>query len=143
MREVFRLVHTALPNGEIFFLEEEKVRMRRQPYQRIEKQESQSGNITLVHVGACRSIFTITMNMFFRDTVEKLDMMRDAQAQTAGLEEFLFYPFWLYDKNSRFPILWTNVADFFEQHARGRIEGNWEQVVVWEEIVTGACVVPS
>lgn len=144
MRNVFRLVHSSLPdNGEIFFLEEEVVRMQRNPNQNIVRQISQSGNVGLVYAGEVHSIFAITMSMFFRDTVEKLDLMREAQRVTGGSEEFIFYPYWLYDQNSRYSILWTNVAEFFEQHYRGRIEGNWEQGVVWEEVVAGACPVLS
>jgi hypothetical protein len=143
MADVIRFRHPDLPDGELFFTDEEKTRLRANPFQRIEEQVSQSGNLTLVYVGQCRFIFTISMLMFWRDTVEKLDMLRDVQSQTAGLEPFQFWPYWLHDQSTMYEVLWTNVDEFFEQHAHGRIEANWEQAIVLKEIITGVCLVPS
>jgi len=139
---VARITHPSL-SAPIFLLDEEYVDLKVNPFQRIEEQISQSGNITLVHVGSCYFIFTFTINMYYRDTIEKLDQMRDAQALTGGDDEFRLWPFWLYDQNTNFTVLWTNVADFHERHVRGRIAGDWTQQIVLKEVVTGTCNVPS
>jgi hypothetical protein len=138
---VTKITHPTI--GDVIFYAEEIDDLRVNPFQRIEEQISQSGNITLVHVGGCYFIFTYTMRMAWRETLEKLDGMRNAQAVGGGNDEFRLYPFWLYDQLTNYTVLWTNVADFFEYHRHGRIAADWTQQVVLKEVITGSCTVPS
>lgn len=141
MIDVMKVTHPTM--GTVYFREEEMEDLRVNPFQRIEKQVAQGGHVSLVRVGTCRYIFTLLFNMYFRDTLEKLDRMRDAQAGGDGNDEFQFYPFWLYDQVTSFPVLWTNVAEFHERHKHGRIHAQWSQEIILEEVVESTCVVIS
>lgn len=139
MIDVMRFTHALLPGGELFFGEEEQVLMKVTHYQTVIRQMSQVGAVSLTYCGPKHFIFEVEMDMYLRDTVERLDILRGIQAETVGEEPFMLYPYWLYDQASRYEVLWTNVSEFFEEHKHGRIEGCWKQVVIFEEAIAVAC----
>jgi hypothetical protein len=137
MVDVFRFTHPFLL-APVLFKDEEIVDLRANPFQHTEEQISQSGNVSLIPVGSTYFIFDFRVNMYFRDTIEKLDEMRAAQSESC--EPFQFWPFWLYDQVTHFEVFWTNVSDFHERHVRGRIAGCWEQEIVMKEVVETFCI---
>lgn len=142
MVDVFRFTHPGLMDP-VLFRDEEIELLDANPFRTWVEQESQSGHVTMVPVGTGHFIFSISFHAYYRDTVEKLDMMREAQDNAEDGTVFRFWPFWLYDQTTVFEVLWTNIAEFFERHQHGRIAAQWSQPVIMKEVVAGTCPVPS
>jgi hypothetical protein len=132
-RDALRVTGLNLCDGEILWSAAEVLEVKTKAPQKENRQESQSGRVSLLRVGLSHQIFTITFRVEFRDTIEKLMALRDLRTS------FTVYPFWAVDPITSFEVVWINSGELEEVWWRGLPKARYDVDVTWEEVIAGVC----
>lgn len=134
MAIAMEVLHDDLDGGMVQFTDDEVVEVQKRPEQIVVEQMSQRGNVTFVYVGNERAEFDIQFNIFYQETLEKLEAIRHLRST------FTLRPLPIEEPATEYTVFWPESPPFIERYIRGRRAAQWDFETTWKESVEEPCV---